>query len=95
MSMLFADLPVVTTPPRSAPAPRPSRAKPKRDKTASFGTIITDPERFRIESQRKLCRCLSCDDDFVSHGPGNRVCLSCKALDAWTSPNEFSVAAAF
>ncbi len=91
MQTLFADLPVMPAPSRPAP-PRPSRAKPKRDMTASFGLIVTDPDRYRVEAMRKTRRCLSCSDYFASTGPGNRICGSCKSLDAWTSPNEFSIA---
>ena len=94
MNQLFSDLPVVTAPPRPV-SPRPSRAKPRREMTASFGIIVTDPDRWRVEAQRKLRRCLSCSDDFSSTGPGNRICGSCKSLDAWTSPAEFSISASF
>jgi hypothetical protein len=61
----------------------------------SFGLIITDPQAHHLQAQRKTRKCLSCDAAFASTGPGNRVCSSCKSLDAWTSPAEFTVAAAF
>jgi hypothetical protein len=95
MGQLFADLPAMTAPPRPAPLPRPSRAKPKRPVAETFGLIVTDPHAYRLEAQRKMRRCLSCNDNFASTGPGNRICGSCKSLDAWTSPAEFTVAAAF
>jgi hypothetical protein len=49
----------------------------------SFGLVITDPQAYRIEAQRKSRKCLSCSDQFLSIGPGNRICLPCKDLDAW------------
>lgn len=61
----------------------------------SFGLIITDPEKHRIVSQHRPRRCLSCDRQFASSGPGNRICSPCKDLDVWSSPNEFSVSASF
>jgi hypothetical protein len=61
----------------------------------SFGLLILDPQAHRIQSQHKTRRCLSCSNTFASAGPGNRICGACKALDAWTSPAEFSVHASF
>lgn len=45
-----------------------------------------------IAARRKDRTCLSCRGSFRSEGPGHRICSPCKGLDAWTSPNEFSVA---
>ena len=61
----------------------------------SFGLLILDPDQHRIVSQHKTRRCLSCSSQFASTGPGNRICSSCKSLDAFTSPTEFSVHASF
>jgi hypothetical protein len=49
----------------------------------SFGLIVTDPQAYRIQAMRQSRRCLSCDRQFSSHGPGNRICLLCKDLDGW------------
>lgn len=57
----------------------------------SFGLIVTDPMAFRLQAMQKTRRCLACSDDFASTGPGNRICGRCKSLEAWTSPDEFSV----
>jgi hypothetical protein len=54
-------------------------------KQLSFGRLILDPEAHRLEAMRKPRRCLSCDRQFNSHGPGNRICLKCKNLDTWNS----------
>jgi hypothetical protein len=60
----------------------------------SFGLVITDPDAYRIEAARKSRRCLSCSTDFLSHGPGNRVCPRCRSSELFTcSPAEYSVAA--
>jgi hypothetical protein len=61
----------------------------------TFGLVILDPQAHRIQSMHRPRRCLSCDGTFASTGPGNRICGPCKALDVWTSPNEFSVHASF
>lgn len=72
-------------------------ARTKNAQTAqlSFGLIITDPQAHRIEAMRQTRRCLSCGDDFASHGPGNRICSSCKDLDGWKAGvTEFSTVSA-
>ncbi len=57
----------------------------------TFGLLILDPEAHRIQSMHQTRRCLSCGDDFASHGPGNRICLPCKDLDGWKAGvSEFS-----
>jgi hypothetical protein len=61
----------------------------------SFGLIVTDPEQYRIVSMHRSRRCLCCDRQFASTGPGHRICGPCKDLDIWSSPVEFSVSAAF
>jgi hypothetical protein len=61
----------------------------------SFGLIITDPQAHRHASQRKLRDCLSCHRAFLSEGPGNRVCSTCKNRDAWSGPTAFTVVASF
>lgn len=64
----------------------------------AYTTAIIEEEKQqaeRIASMRKTRRCLSCDRQFASHGPGNRICLKCKDLDAWSSPPEFTTVAAF
>jgi hypothetical protein len=58
----------------------------------TFGLIVLDPDAHRLQEQHKTRRCLSCSDEFASHGPGNRICSPCKALVAWSTPNDFSVA---
>jgi hypothetical protein len=50
-----------------------------------FGLLVLDPDQHRIESTKKPRKCLSCEKQFKSHGPGNRICSSCKSLSAWTS----------
>jgi predicted RNA-binding Zn-ribbon protein involved in translation (DUF1610 family) len=61
----------------------------------SFGLLITDPQAYRIEAQRKTRRCLSCSDDFASTGPGNRICPGCKDHEIWRSNvTDYSIAAA-
>jgi hypothetical protein len=57
----------------------------------SFGLVVTDPHAFKLASARKPRRCLSCDETFISRGPGNRICGRCKSLESWASPNEFAV----
>jgi hypothetical protein len=52
----------------------------------SFGLIVIDPEAHRRQQKVKERRCLSCDTQFLSAGPHNRICLKCKDLDGWTSP---------
>lgn len=61
----------------------------------SFGLIVTDPAAHRAQLAQKVRRCLSCSSNFASSGPGNRVCNGCKSRESWTSPNEFSLVAAF
>jgi hypothetical protein len=62
----------------------------------SFGLLITDPQAYRAASQRKLRDCLSCHRAFLSEGPGNRICTSCKSSrDAWSGPTAFTAAASF
>ena len=48
-----------------------------------------------VASRQKLRRCLSCDSQFNSHGPGNRICSGCKAQDMWRGPVEFSTSISF
>ena len=67
----------------------------KAQQQLDFGLLILDPEAHRVEAARKQRRCLSCERQFSSTGPGNRICSPCKSLESWTSPNEFSLAAAF
>jgi hypothetical protein len=31
----------------------------------------------------KLCKCLSCQKDFDSEGPHNRICYNCKDTNNW------------
>lgn len=69
-----------------------ARAKHAQIAQLSFGLLILDPEAHRIHAMKRTRKCLCCGDQFSSHGPGNRICSPCKALDAWTSPNEFSIA---
>jgi ribosomal protein S27AE len=96
MTALFADLPVMPAPvkPVQPPRPRPSRAK-VRHAMPTFGAIIVDPDEHRAQLARKPRKCLSCGDMFPSEHAGNRVCGGCKALVAWSTPNDFSVSAAF
>jgi hypothetical protein len=61
----------------------------------SFGLIVTDPQAHRIEAMRKTRKCLHCSNDFLSAGPGNRICRPCKSRDVWSMPNDFSIHAAF
>ena len=38
-------------------------------------------------------KCMGCGNTFVSSGPGNRFCTSCKRLDEWRGADEnFTVA---
>lgn len=67
----------------------------KQTQQLDFGLIITDPEAHRVAAARKTRRCLSCDRQFASTGPGNRICGGCKSLEAWTSPSDYSLHAAF
>jgi Zn finger protein HypA/HybF involved in hydrogenase expression len=61
-----------------------------------FGLLVLDPEKHRIESQKKARRCLSCSKNFSSHGPGNRICGSCKSTEVFnSSPNSFEIHASF
>ena len=61
-----------------------------------FGLIVTDPDAHRAQAARKQRKCLSCSKSFKSTGPGNRICVRCKGLDAFTSaPSAFTVHAAF
>lgn len=41
--------------------------------------------------KRKLRTCLCCREDFISDGPGNRICNSCKESTAWSSGGDYSV----
>jgi len=47
-------------------------AKAQQDQLSS-GLVITDPEQYRVVSQHKPRRCLSCDRQFASTGSGNRT----------------------
>jgi protein-arginine kinase activator protein McsA len=58
----------------------------------TFGLIVTDPEKHRIQSMRKTRSCLSCGGTFASFGPGNRICSGCKEREAWSLPADYSVA---
>jgi hypothetical protein len=93
MSQLFTDLPVMPAPvkPVQPPRPRPSRAKTKR-MMPTFGVVITDPDEHRAQIARRPRKCLSCGDMFPSEHAGNRVCAGCKALVAWGTPNDCSLA---
>ena len=72
-----------------------SKAK-QQPEQLSFGLIVTDPQAHRQRQQMKERRCLSCSSDFLSAGPGNRICMRCKDLDAWNSPAaSYAVAGAF
>jgi hypothetical protein len=62
-----------------------ARAKHAQIEQLSFGLIVTDPDRHRVEAMRRTRRCLCCSDQFNSHGPGNRICEPCKDLDGWKS----------
>lgn len=61
----------------------------------SFGIIITNPAAYRRQQQRKERRCLSCERDFLSTGPGNRICDRCRQLDAFSGLSEHAIHAAF
>jgi hypothetical protein len=71
--------------------PKEKRAKPEQ---FSFGLIVTDPQAFRMKSQQRTRRCLSCARDFDSEGPGNRICGLCKQRSTWSSPADFSLSTA-
>jgi|tagenome__1003787_1003787.scaffolds.fasta_scaffold20485572_3 hypothetical protein len=60
-----------------------------------FPLAVIAPDEYRIAAARKTRKCLCCGDTFASAGPGHRICSPCKELDAWSSPNEFSVAVSF
>ncbi|MGF7213038.1 hypothetical protein GGE65_007674 [Skermanella aerolata] len=61
-----------------------------------FGLIVTNPDAARQMAAKKLRRCLHCARDFDSAGPGNRICMRCRGLDAFTSPSvDFPIHAAF
>lgn len=53
--------------PRASSGARPSMAKPSEVQAAN--------------ATRRMC--LSCTNPFDSEGPGNRICLNCKASDRW------------
>jgi hypothetical protein len=61
----------------------------------SFGLAITDPDEHRAQAASRQRRCLSCSSMFASTGPGNRICHTCRRTDAWSSPAEFPIHAAF
>jgi hypothetical protein len=62
----------------------------------SFGLLILDPQAHRLQAMQKSRKCLSCQQQFASVGPGNRICSSCKDRDTWKSGVvEFSSAASF
>lgn len=56
----------------------------------SFGLLITDPQAYRIQTMRQSRRCLSCNRQFSSHGPGNRLCSDCKEGESFRGFSEFS-----
>jgi hypothetical protein len=60
-----------------------------------LGLIIMDPEKHRQEMKRMGRKCLACTRTFSSTGPENRVCSPCKELEAWSSPADYSLHAAF
>jgi len=51
----------------------------------SFDIFVIDPDAARLIAAQKIRRCLSCNGDFRSHGPGNRVCDPCKSAETWRS----------
>lgn len=58
----------------------------------TFGLIVLDPEQHRIEAMRKQRRCLSCQEQFGSTGPGNRICSLCRNSEVWKAGvSEFSI----
>ena len=60
----------------------------------AFGLDVIAPDEYRAMIARRPRRCLSCSTDFLSHGPGNRVCPRCRSSELFTcSPAEYSVAA--
>src|SRR4051794_34333255 len=61
----------------------------------SFDIAVIDPEAHRVQVARKPRKCLCCGGTFNSAHAGHRICSSCKELDIWSSPNEFSVAVSF
>lgn len=67
----------------------------KAQQQLDFGLLILDPEAHRVEAARKQRRCLSCERQFFSTGPGNRICGGCKQLESWTSPSDYSLHAAY
>jgi len=60
-----------------------------------LGLIIMDPLEFQQQQQRKGRKCLSCSRTFQSSGPGNRICVPCKGLEAWSSPADYAIHASF
>ncbi len=37
----------------------------------------------RAAVKEALRRCLMCGEDFLSDGPGNRICKKCKSTETW------------
>jgi hypothetical protein len=72
-------------------------AKQQNTAQLDFGLIVLDPTEHRRQLACKTRRCLSCSSDFQSTGAGNRICLRCKNLDAWSGGSiaEFAIHAAF
>jgi hypothetical protein len=62
-----------------------------------FSLAIIAPDEYRAMIAKRPRRCLSCDRQFASTGPGNRICCKCKDLESWSGshPVEFPVHAAF
>lgn len=61
-----------------------------------FGLVITDPAAHRAEAAKKQRRCLHCEEQFASRGPGHRICRRCRSLEIFTSSHaEFSTHCAF
>jgi hypothetical protein len=73
--------------PRRAPATRTIAAaaalsmKTMREPSVGGETIAALPGRQR--------RCLMCAGQFLSAGPGERICRSCKSSDTWRSGAPF------
>lgn len=67
----------------------------KKAQQLTLGLIITDPQSYRLQQQRKSRKCLSCSSTFDSEGPGNRICCQCKGHEVFSSIPDYSISASF
>lgn len=69
---------------------RPTQADVRRITSGPAGRPMRSTDAPPSGTRRD---CLQCGCPFISVGPGNRVCYSCKDQESWSSGNDLSVVA--